>query len=351
MKPLVAPKNKKTDKKMMKKVTIALLALATVACSSDFIVDAPKGAAIEFDNLFVENATRATDLTKDNVQDFGVFGFVESGSKQGQIFKNTRVYREGEGFKYDIPQYWIGGAQYYFTALAPFTGAKWSYTPTNANNGTIDFDNSAAAAAQDLIFAYVKPAVTPEVIDTKPAAVAFNFKHILARVKFAFKNEFASDSNITLKVTGVTVTNAAKTGSIDVVDGALQSWDAKDNMTIEFGNTALENSTDVVMTAGNAVKSNHLYLIPDQRTYNVTFDVTLYQAGVELGHYSRQANVVLNLELGKSYELIAKLNPNNTSGNGPLEPIEFTVGNIDNWVEENTNNKNSMTFANNGNAW
>ena len=108
----------------------------------------------------------------------------------------------------------------------------------------------------------------------------------------------------------------------------------------------------------------YLYLYPNltfylQKRKGVGFgdlwvakpELSLSRAGVELGHYSRQANVLVNLELGKSYELIAKLNPNNTSGNGPLEPIEFTVGNIDNWVEENTNNNNSMTFTNNGNAW
>lgn len=332
MKPLVAPKNKKTDKKMMKKVTIALLALAAVACSSDFIVDAPKGAAIEFDNLFVENATRATDLTKDNVQDFGVFGFVESGSKQGQIFDNTRVYREGEGFKYDIPQYWIGGAQYYFTALAPFTGAKWSYTPTNANNGTIDFDNSAAAAAQDLIFAYIKPEKTQDTIESKPAAVSFNFRHILSRVKFAFTNGFAADSNITLEVSGVKIKNAAAEGSIAVTEGTFGDWAANGDMPIVFGDAALENQSSV-MGAGDAAKSDNYFLIPAARTYNVEFIVTLYQAGVKFGPYTRTANIYMDIEMGRSYELKATLNPKNTSSNGALEPIEFTVGNIESWTE------------------
>ena len=335
---------------MMKKVTIALLALAAVACSSDFIVDAPKGAAIEFDNLFVENATRATDLTKDNEQDFGVFGFVESGSKQGQIFDNTRVYREGEGFKYDIPQYWIGGAQYYFTAIAPYQGAKWSYSATSAAEGTIKFDNSAANASQDLIFAYIKPEKTQDTIESKPAAVSFNFRHILSRVKFAFTNGFAADSNITLEVSGVKITNAAASGSIAVTEGTFGDWTATGDMPIVFGDAALENQSSV-MGAGDAAKSDNYFLIPAARTYNVEFIVTLYQAGVKFGPYTRTANIYMDIEMGRSYELKATLNPKNTSSNGALEPIEFTVGNIDNWVEENTNNKNSMTFANNGNAW
>ena len=77
----------------MKKVFIALSALVAVACSNALTIDAPKNAMIEFDNAFVENSTRlAIDITKDNINDFGVYGWVVKGDEQGQIFNNTLVY-------------------------------------------------------------------------------------------------------------------------------------------------------------------------------------------------------------------------------------------------------------------
>ena len=317
----------------MKKLTTLLLALAAVACSSDITVEAPKGAAIEFENIFVENATRAVALTKENIQDFGVYGFVESSGKQGQIFNNTRVYRSGEQFCYDIPQYWIGGAQYYFTAIAPYQDAKWSYSATSAAEGTIEFNNLAAAASQDLIFAYIKPEKTPDTIESKPAAVSFNFHHILSRVKFSFKNGFASTANITLKVTDVKISDAHARGTLDLSNGVLAtSWNALGSMQADFGDTTVENNAENIMEPGATAQSAHLYLIPVKANYTVHFNITLYQAGIELGHYNRSATLTVDMERGKSYEFKAVLDHTNTSDHGALNTIEFQVGNINGWT-------------------
>lgn len=324
----------------MKKFLIALVAVAAVACSNDQMVDMPKGPAIEFDKVFVENSTRAAqDINKDNITDFGVFGWVEAGEDQGQIFNNTRVYKQDGSFIYDNVQFWIGGAQYYFAAMAPKQDAAWSYTPQNATNGKISFNNATAAAQQDLLFDFVTPAATPESLTTAPAPVAFNFNHILARVKFSFKNGFAPTSNISLEVQDVHITNTYAEGTIDVVDGVLAAdWAVKNPMNLAFGNTAIENSADAVMLPTNVAKTAHLYLIPTDATYNVTFKVVLYQAGVRLREYDRSATVSVDMERGKSYELKATLDQNNTADHGALSPIEFTVGNINDWSEfENKN--------------
>ena len=62
----------------MKKIFIAVLAVAALAsCSKEEAVNVDKGAVIGFDT-FVENSTRAADLTKGNF-DFGVYGLVEKG--------------------------------------------------------------------------------------------------------------------------------------------------------------------------------------------------------------------------------------------------------------------------------
>ena len=325
----------------MKKVFIALSALVAVACSNALTIDAPKNAMIEFDNAFVENSTRlAIDITKDNIIDFGVYGWVVKGDEQGQIFNNTLVYKQDGKFVYQTPQYWIGGAQYYFAALAPKHDAAWTYTPAqnDALYGTIFFDNDAANAEQDVVFDFVTPERTPENITSKPSAVAFNFRHILSRVKFSFKNGFAASSNISLDVNSVVIKNAYANGTIDVAEGVLaQNWNPAGNMEVIFGDSTIENSTQSTIYPGDTAKTAHLYLIPGNATYNIEFKVTLYQAGVELAHYNRTATISVNMERGKSYELKATLNQNNTADHGELSPIEFTVGNIDGWNGENTN--------------
>ena len=78
----------------MKKLFIAILAVAGLAaCSQDMTLETPKGAAIAFDNAFVNNSTRiATDITVDNLQDFGVYGsVVNNQGQQGLIFNNQEV--------------------------------------------------------------------------------------------------------------------------------------------------------------------------------------------------------------------------------------------------------------------
>lgn len=313
----------------MKRIAIIAMAVAAfAACNKSEVIEAPKGVAIEFDNAFVNNATKANDINKDNLQDFGVYGFVEASTSQGQIFKNQRVAKTGDSYTYSPAQYWIANAQYYFTAIAPATGAAWSYETTNAQNGTLSFNNETAAANQDLLFAFNKPSKTAESISTKPAAVAFDFYHMLSRVKFTFTNGFGAGSNITLKVTDVTITDAYKTGTLAVTDGEVaEAWTpAEKEYSIAFGaagTTLTEN--------GGAGTTEHFYLIPANATYNVTFNVELFQAGVSVDKYARTATLSHDMKKGFSYEIKATLNAQNTSDDGELYPIEFTVNTVDKW--------------------
>ena len=106
-------------------------------------------------------------------------------------------------------------------------------------------------------------------------------------------------------------------------------------MEADFGDTTVENNAENIMDSGATAVSSHLYLIPAKATYNVRFNVTLYQAGVELGHYNRLATITLDMERGKSYEFKATLDQNNTADHGALNPIEFIVGNVGSWNPNN----------------
>ena len=314
----------------MKRIFIAILAVAALAaCNKSEVVETAPAAAIAFDNVFVNNATKAADLTKDNVADFGVYGFVQANNTEGQIFTNQRVYKQGSKFLYSPAQYWIGGAQYYFTAIAPYTGAAWKYNTTNAQNGTIEFNNETAGANQDILFAYVEPDKTPETLTTSPDAVAFAFDHMLSRVRFTFTNQFGEGSNIELKVTDVVITDAYKKGTIAVAEGVVaESWTPSEKtLNVTFGNAG---TTKLAENGGSAV-TEHFYLIPANDSYNVAFKVELIQAGVSVATYDRTATLTYDMKKGYSYDIKANLNPKNTSDDGELYPIEFTVDSVDGW--------------------
>ena len=318
----------------MKKIFIAILAVAGLAaCSQDQLVEAPKSVAIAFDNAFVNNSTRATDINIDNLQDFGVYGSVEkevdSEIQQGLIFTNQRVYKSGDAFIYSPAQYWIANAQYDFVAIAPYTDAKWSYTTADAKNGTIKFDNENAAANQDLLFAYTKPEKTAATITAAPAKVGFTFSHILSKVLFTFKNTF-TDGNISLKVYDVKITNTAASGTVAVANGVVGAWEGTNDYIRAFGPATADTVAEIANNG--TLTTEYFYLIPVQREYNVSFKVDIYQAGVMLDTYTHNITTTINLEKGKSYSLSANLAPNNVNPNSQLFPIEFQVKDITGWT-------------------
>lgn len=333
----------------MKKIFIAVLAVAALAsCATDEIVSTPKGAAIGFDEAFVNNSTRANDITSANIANFSVYGSVVKGGQQGLIFNNQEVVKNEDAYEYSPAQYWIAAANYYFVAIAPYSNV-WRYTPTDnlAQNGTITLDNSASGANAnvDLLYAYNAPAKTDDEITSQPDPVAFTFNHMLSRVKFSFVNGFDEGSNIKLEVDNVTVTNAHKSGTLAVTDGAVASaWTTSDNtvneniFSVVFGAVNAEGKKNVVAAqiADNSGRASteHFYFIPATATYNVTFTVKLWQAGVHVDTYNHTVNVDANLAMGHSYDIVANLTPGNVSDdpNNAVYPIEFTVTKVEEWA-------------------
>ena len=326
----------------MKKILFAAVAvMAMAACSNEDVISRPARPVIGFDNAFVENSTRANDLTKSNLNDFSVYGSVAKNGSEGQIFKNQLVKKSGEKFLYTPPQYWVDNATYCFAAFAPYTDAKWSYSTTYAENGTITFDNAGAGANQDFLYAY-QTRTTGAAITEAPEAVSFTFNHMLSRVKFEFTNGFAAANNITFRVREATITNLHKSGTLAVTNGAVaEAWSVADNTKAEnvfakkFGDVNIFEGTAPegnIIAAGAKASSEHFYLIPAKATYNLTFKVDIIQAGVELDTYNRTATVQLDMQKGHSYVLRATLDDENISDN-ELYPIEFDVYDVTAWEQ------------------
>ena len=324
---------------------------ALAACTSEQTIVAPQNEAIGFDT-FVDNSTRANDVTTETIEDFGfgVYASVTNGAGQsGLILTNEEVSYNGT-WGYANTQYWVAGNDYNFTAIAPYTDAKWTYAPEEgkmAQHGVISFNNRAAAANQDLVFASASREVT--VAPTaQPEAVKFTFNHMLSRVRFSFANGFQSAGNIQLAVSNVHITDAYAEGTLAVENGApVAAWTnlAEKNLDVNFGVVAYDNSAvEFEATAaeriaeGKKLSSEYFYLIPNAEAtaYEVTFDVTLFQAGVEIDTYSHTVTLACAMNRGVSYDIKTTLTPENTSDEeGDIYPIEFTVEAVNNWKEYN----------------
>ena len=321
----------------MKKIFFAVLALAgLVACSNEDVVSRPEGAVIGFDNVFVENSTRANDLTAGNF-DFGVYGSViNSQDQQGMIFTNQKINADGT---YSPLQYWIAGATYNFVAFAPYTGAQWTYDPaddTAAESGVLTFNNTGAN--QDLLFATATKTTAATLTET-PGKVGFTFDHVLSRVRFTFTNGFTSNGNIKLLVTDVHITDAYAEGEMAVPAKTWTVEAGKKTLNIDFDDVlkAQDSSeADARLAEGKTSSTEHFYLIPADASYNVTFTVALYQAGVLVDTYNRTATLSYDMQPGYSYDIKATLNPSNTSDEGQIFPIEFQVTGVNDWANNGT---------------
>ena len=316
----------------MKKVFIAILAAAAfAACNKAEVVESAPVAKIAFDNAFVDNATKAaTDITLSNLTDFGVYGTVAKNSNSALIFNNTQVTNNSGVYTYSPVQYWIEGAEYTFSAYAPYTNKQWAFTPTNASahNGTLSFDNAAAEGEQDLLFASATRTTDPT-LNATPAAVSFTFSHLLSKIVFKYTNSF-TDNNITLNVYDVKINNAAAEGTISVAGGATTGvWTATGDYARSFGDATADPAD--AFANGVSITTEHFYLIPVERAYNITFKVDLYQAGVLLDTYEHSVTSTINIEKGKSYSFNATLTPSNVNPTTQLYPIVFNVNAVGAW--------------------
>ena len=304
---------------------------ALAACTTEQTIVAPQNEAIGFDT-FVDNSTRATDITTNNIADFGVYGTVTKGGNSALIFDNTKVAGTKEsGYTYSPAQYWIAAAQYDFLAFAPYAERQWAYTPTNAQvakTGTFSFNNETAAADQDVVYAYTTKTTEDKLNANNTQAVAFTFKHILSKVAFSFTNTF-TDNKTTLNVYNVKINNTAKTGTMAIAEGVDAAWEVAGDLIVPFGAQAA--NADAALANGAELKLDHHYVIPAQRAYNITFDVDLYQAGVYLATYNHTINSAIDFAKNGNYVLSVKLAPESIDPENELYPIEFTVNEVEDW--------------------
>ncbi|MBR5196982.1 MAG: fimbrillin family protein [Alistipes sp.] len=293
----------------MKKLFVAVLAIAgLVACNNEETVLVKGNAPIAFDS-FVENATRANDpsTTTASLDAFDVWAYMDE--LAGTVFVGEDVTKRNGEWSYQNTQYWVPGHDYYFTAIAPMNSENWSY---NQVEKTIEFTN--VDGSEDLLF----ESVVAEDVTSEQSAVNLAFEHLLSKVKFTFVNGFLTD-NAFVKVEAVKMV-APNTGVYDI---ASESWTVAGSETYSFGDVAK------LGMAEKAAAAEERLTIPAAADYTVTFKATLYMGEVEA--MSQEFEVAVKnvlLEKGKAYNFVAEVNPDSFK----LKAIEFDVVTVNEWV-------------------
>lgn len=305
----------------------ALLVLAS--CSNEEKLSTPPTGAIEFGNLFVNNSTRATDLTDTNLEDFRVYGFM--GAPAGVLFDGEIVSNTAGVWTYNNLQYWTANQNYWFSAVAPATGANWTFVQTVTEaaeyngGGTITFDNAAANGSQDLLYAWSGKVVceTPSTMKK----VGLTFDHLLSRVMFTFQNDL-KHPNARIVVKNVKINDAYAEGSIDLTK-ANAAWSVtKPTLALAFSDA--QGRIDI--NTGKSTGTN--YLIPANYAYNLTFTVELWQSEQLAATYEHTVTMpAVDMKRGFSYNFVAKLNADNINPDEKLYPIEFDVTAVNGWEQ------------------
>ena len=324
----------------MKKAFVAILSLAAlVACSQDSVVKTPESTAISFDNMFVENKTRAAadpSTTTENIDEFAVWGFRNTADEL--VFNNERVYKNGAEWTYDNLQYWMEGKDYFFGAVSPVNHKDVTVDTKDMSKdglGTISFTNTDGSV--DLIYAE-KVVYASEINPSAPEKVKLQFAHLLSRVKFSFKYNFPNELT-TVAVKNIKINNSPANGSIDVTEARADwSWNIPQNgatMVVDFGHVENGNEFAAMDTYYESDKYRLIIPTDETRNHDITFDVVVYNNHVEAQTYSISTTLKDKAFVqGKSYNIVTEITPDNIVDGG-LKPIEFDVIEVEEWLDEN----------------
>ena len=240
----------------MKKLFISMLAVAALAsCSQEDVIVADKGDLIGF-NSFVENSTRAaaaTDpsYTASSLDHFNVYGAVGGVN----IFGGIAVTKTDGVWSYTgNTQYWIADASYKFAAVVDATSVT---TDTTTGTGLPTVLSYTTADQTDMLYDYVETVGQPT---TNDGLVAFQFTHLLSKVKFSVTNTTApAATNYRVKITSAKLTNVYPSGTY-TVNGDAGTWHPataseyvlENNYEVNSGATQY-NSNEVLLIPGSAV--------------------------------------------------------------------------------------------------
>lgn len=318
----------------MKKLFLMLAAAAAVAsCSKDYTIVADQGEAIEFGS-FVENSTRADAATDPSYSTSGKGVALESFNVYGavggvNIFSGDTVTKSANyGSAWTLTgtnkQYWIADADYKFVGVVD--GIKTGVTAITPDaSGLPESISYTVDGRTDLLC----DVVTYDDVAAPYPLVAFNFTHLLSKVKFSVKNTSTDAANYRFVLTSAKLTNVYTDGVYDV---NADSWAP--------GSTMREYELDkTTITNGATQYHNHeILLIPGAEKVGVVVAANIeatddnWQTYKVVSTISKTFENVVELEKSKAYNFIVEL--------GIGTEIKFTANEMPEWGNGNTTDTN-----------
>lgn len=304
----------------MKKIfLIALAAIGMTACMQDEVMDIPTGGAITFDKAFVGNATKAV-VTTDNLEAFQVWGYVNQPS--GKLFEGTEVTKTRDAWTYQGTQYWAPENEYHFAAIAPVS-SQWALS---AYPGTLTFENDGAT---DLIYAAKK--VTSAAAGNTNPAVAFEFDHLLSKVKLTFTNGFPTE-NVTVALTEIKMATP-ETAEMAIASGAACVWaNFGANKDFTFANQELASAASAT--------TEEYFILPYDAVISFKVNVLVGNQPVYTGEKTATLPAA-TFEMGRAYNLSAVINADVLN----FDEIEFTVNQVNAWDEAPNDSDEAANLA------
>lgn len=321
----------------MKKIFISMLAVAAlVSCSKEESIRVDQGEAIAFGNAFVDNSTRADAATDPSYSTTGngvpLTSFNVYGAVNGVNIFNGNAVTKGlaaYGAAWTLTgnkQYWIAGADYKFVGVVD--GSITDVTAITPDAAGIPASISYTSdGATDLLcdVVTVNNAAAPYPL------VAFNYTHLLSKVKFSVKNTTASDAdNYRFVLTSAKLTNAYASGVYDVT---AEAWDTDemdgskefvlDLLTINSDATQYHN-TELLLLPGASVG---VYVKAD---IQATDDGTNW---TKVSEVEKTFSNVVTLAQATAYNFVVEL--------GVDTEIQFTAAAMPDWGNGNTTDTDS----------
>ncbi len=315
----------------MKKLLISMLAVATLAsCAKEETLSFDKGEAIQFGS-FVENSTRAADpslgTSTNPFTSFNVWGTVDGTGNAVAIYAGDLVsgtIGQNSIWTCATTQYWIKDAVY------NFAGVKNGTVKTLENDLPKTITFAYTDGSVDLVYARSKQYTGQASNNPK---VAFDFKHLLSKVKFTLVNTTSNADKVgtyTYTLTDVKITNAIIDGTYTVADTVADTINGNNTYNVvgtwannqaKGAEVGFESITGV--TNGTSKDSANEKLIIPMTNATVTYKVNIYYGG-EIITTIPGSTTVAEFKPGYAYNL--KLST------GLTNEIQFTVEQTPTWT-------------------
>ena len=330
----------------MKKVIIAALsvgAMVLAGCTKTEVTSISDSAYIGFDNAYIGNPTKAvTEINKDNIQKFYVFGGTQA---ESDLFENVEVTKVTNGWDYLNHKEWEPTTEYKFAAY--YNDASLT-TPGNVSfdytSGALTFTDFESSPNHQVDLLYDELTYTSKAEGVANEKMQFNFRHMLSIVKFTFKSGFGDGVTVTVSDMDFYGMNAK--GTVTPTDADVV-WTS--NTPISEGNGFMlfseANETNSAVAAKTAY--DNCIVIPqtfsDNQTMVAKFTVTLTGEGLDDVTTTKEITAYLPADTWKPgfrYNYVA------TISGQTMNYIEFDAPLVSDWDDED--DINMVTGGNDG---